>query len=95
MKSITDKYLKSLYTNIGAELEELVFKVELLPHTTKNNYGRYMKLLTICLSSPPIAVNRLFKYLSVIDFIFFPFSYKGASFLAPSISYRILQSFYL
>lgn len=47
MKSITDKYLKSLYTNIGAELEELVFKVELLPHTTKNNYGRYMKLLTM------------------------------------------------
>jgi hypothetical protein len=47
MKSITNKYLKSLYTNIGAELEELVFKVELLPHTTKNNYGRYMGLLTM------------------------------------------------
>ncbi len=47
MKSITNKYLKSLYTNIGAELEELVSSVEELPYTTKNNYGRYMGLLTM------------------------------------------------
>lgn len=47
MQSITNKYLKSLFNSIQAELIELVNQAEKMPYTTKNNYGQYLKLLTM------------------------------------------------
>ena len=39
MKSITDKYLKSLFTAIGGELKQLVDNAESMPYTTKMAEG--------------------------------------------------------
>jgi len=47
MKTITDKYIRSLFNSISSELTELVQEAEKMPYTTKNNYGQYLKLLTI------------------------------------------------
>ena len=47
MQSITNKYLKSLFNSIQAELIELVNQAEKMPYTTQNNYGQYLKLLTM------------------------------------------------
>tara|TARA_R100000458_G_C8101940_1_gene128279 strand:- start:137 stop:376 length:240 start_codon:yes stop_codon:yes gene_type:complete len=47
MKTITDKYIKSLFNSIRSELIELVQEAERMPYTTRNNYGQYLKLLTM------------------------------------------------
>ena len=47
MQSITNKYIKSLFNSISSELIELVKQAEKMPYTTKNNYGEYLKLLTM------------------------------------------------
>ena len=47
MESITNKYIKSLFYSIRSELIELVQEAEKMPYTTKNNYGQYLKLLTM------------------------------------------------
>jgi len=47
MQSITNQYLKSLFNSIQTELIELVKQAEKMPYTTKNNYGQYLKLLTM------------------------------------------------
>jgi len=47
MQSITNQYLKSLFNSIQNELIELVKQAEKMPYTTKNNYGQYLKLLTM------------------------------------------------
>tara|TARA_R100001530_G_scaffold23013_1_gene18923 strand:- start:422 stop:661 length:240 start_codon:yes stop_codon:yes gene_type:complete len=47
MKTITNKYIKSLFYSIRSELIELVQEAERMPYTTKNNYGQYLKLLTM------------------------------------------------
>ena len=47
MESITDQYILSLFYSIRSELIELVKQAEKMPYTTKNNYGQYLKLLTI------------------------------------------------
>jgi hypothetical protein len=47
MKTITDKYIRSLFNSISSELTELVQEAEKMPYTTKNNYGQYLKLLTM------------------------------------------------
>ena len=41
-----NKYLKSIYSVIQAELKQMVKQAESKPYTTQNNYGEYMKLLT-------------------------------------------------
>ena len=47
MQSITNKYIKSLFNSISTELIELVKQAEKMPYTTQNNYGEYLKLLTM------------------------------------------------
>ena len=47
MQSITNQYLKSLFNSIQTELIELVKQAEKMPYTTQNNYGEYLKLLTM------------------------------------------------
>jgi|TARA_R100000479_G_C6329772_1_gene181008 chromosome segregation and condensation protein ScpB len=56
MKTITDKYIKSLFNSISSELIELVKQAEKMPYTTKNNYGEYIKLLTML--KPQVGLNN-------------------------------------
>jgi len=46
-----NKYLKSLFNSIRSELIEVVSNAENKPHTTQNNYGRYLSLLTMLKTS--------------------------------------------
>ena len=61
MQSITDKYIKSLFNSIRSELIELVNQAEKMPYTTKNNYGEYLKLLTML--KPQIGLNNAVQLL--------------------------------
>ena len=61
MKTITDKYIKSLFNSIRSELIELVNQAEKMPYTTKNNYGQYLKLLTML--KPQIGLNNAVQLL--------------------------------
>ena len=61
MKTITDKYIKSLYNSIRSELIELVNQAEKMPYTTQNNYGEYLKLLTML--KPQIGLNNAVQLL--------------------------------
>ena len=42
-----NKHLRNLFHSIEIELTTLVQNAESMPYTTKNNYGRYIKLLTM------------------------------------------------
>ena len=42
-----NKQLKNLFHSIEIELTTLVQNAESMPYTTKNNYGKYMDLLTM------------------------------------------------
>ena len=61
MQSITNQYLKSLFNSIQAELIELVNQAEKMPYTTQNNYGEYLKLLTML--KPQIGLNNAVQLL--------------------------------
>ena len=61
MKTITDKYIKSLFNSIRSELIELVNQAEKMPYTTQNNYGEYLKLLTML--KPQIGLNNAVQLL--------------------------------
>jgi len=61
MQSITNKYLKSLFNSISTELIELVKQAEKMPYTTQNNYGQYLKLLTML--KPQIGLNNAVQLL--------------------------------
>jgi len=61
MKTITDKYIRSLFNSISSELTELVQEAEKMPYTTKNNYGQYLKLLTML--KPLNGLNNAVKLL--------------------------------
>ena len=61
MQSITNQYLKSLFNSIQTELIELVKQAEKMPYTTKNNYGEYLKLLTML--KPQIGLNNAVQLL--------------------------------
>ena len=61
MQSITNKYIKSLFNSISTELIELVKQAEKMPYTTKNNYGEYIKLLTML--KPEIGLNNAIQLL--------------------------------
>ena len=65
MKSITNKYLKSLFTAIGGELKQLVNNAESKPYTTKNNYGRYMDLLTML--QPEVGLDNAVQLLIMAE----------------------------
>ena len=61
MKTITDKYIKSLFNSISSELIELVKQAEKMPYTTQNNYGEYLKLLSML--KPQICLNNAVQLL--------------------------------
>mgnify|MGYP003127566490 FL=1 len=61
MQSITNKYLKSLFNSIQAELIELVNQAEKRPYTTQNNYGEYLKLLKML--KPQVGLNNAVQLL--------------------------------
>ena len=61
MKTITDKYIKSLFNSISSELIELVKQAEKMPYTTQNNYGEYLKLLTMLM--PQIGLDNAVQLL--------------------------------
>ena len=61
MKTITDKYIKSLFNSISTELIELVKQAEKMPYTTQNNYGEYIKLLTML--KPQVGLNNAIQLL--------------------------------
>ena len=61
MKTITDKYIKSLFNSIRSELIELVNQAEKMPYTTQNNYGEYLKLLTML--KPQTGLNNAVQLL--------------------------------
>jgi len=61
MKTITDKYIKSLFNSIRSELIELVNQAEKMPYTTQNNYGEYLKLLTML--KPQIGLDNAVQLL--------------------------------
>ena len=61
MKTITDKYIKSLFNSISTELIELVKQAEKMPYTTQNNYGEYIKLLTML--KPQVGLNNAVQLL--------------------------------
>ena len=61
MKTITDKYIKSLFNSISSELIELVKQAEKMPYTTQNNYGEYIKLLTML--KPQVGLNNAVQLL--------------------------------
>ena len=61
MQSITDKYIKSLFNSIRSELIELVNQAEIMPYTTQNNYGEYLKLLTML--KPQIGLDNAVQLL--------------------------------
>ena len=61
MKTITDKYIKSLFNSIRSELIELVKQAEKMPYTTQNNYGEYLKLLTML--KPQIGLDNAVQLL--------------------------------
>lgn len=61
MQSITNKYIKSLFNSISTELIELVKQAEKMPYTTQNNYGEYLKLLTML--KPQIGLNNAVQLL--------------------------------
>ena len=61
MKTITDKYIKSLFNSIRSELIELVNQAEIMPYTTQNNYGEYLKLLTML--KPQIGLDNAVQLL--------------------------------
>ena len=61
MKTITDKYIKSLFNSIRSELIELVNQAEKMPYTTQNNYGEYIKLLTML--KPQVGLNNAIQLL--------------------------------
>jgi len=61
MKSITNKYLNSLFNSIGNDLKLLIKKAENRPYTTKNNYGAYMDLLTML--KPQLGLDNAVKLL--------------------------------
>jgi len=61
MQSITDKYIKSLFNSISSELIELVNQAEKMPYTTQNNYGEYLKLLTML--KPQIGLDNAVQLL--------------------------------
>ena len=61
MKTITDKYIKSLFNSISSELIELVKQAEKMPYTTQNNYGEYIKLLTML--KPQVGLNKAVQLL--------------------------------
>ena len=42
-----NKHLRNLFHSIEIELTTLVQNAESMPYTTKNNYGRFIKLLTM------------------------------------------------
>ena len=65
MKSITDKYLKSLFTAIGGELKQIVNNAESMPYTTKNNYGKYMDLLTML--KPQVGLDNAVQLLIMAE----------------------------
>jgi hypothetical protein len=61
MKTITDQYIKSLFNSIRSELIELVKQAEKMPYTTQNNYGEYLKLLTML--KPQIGLDNAVQLL--------------------------------
>jgi hypothetical protein len=61
MKTITDQYIKSLFNSIRSELIELVNQAEKMPYTTQNNYGEYLKLLTML--KPQIGLDNAVQLL--------------------------------
>ena len=61
MQSITNKYIKSLFNSISTELIELVKQAEKMPYTTQNNYGEYLKLLTML--KPQIGLDNAVQLL--------------------------------
>ena len=61
MKTITDKYIKSLFNSISTELIELVKQAEKMPYTTQNNYGEYIKLSTML--KPQVGLNNAIQLL--------------------------------
>ena len=65
MKTITDKYIKSLFNSISTELIELVKQAEKMPYTTKNNYGEYLKLLTML--KPQIGLDNAVQLLVMAE----------------------------
>ena len=65
MKTITDKYIKSLFNSISSELIELVKQAEKMPYTTQNNYGEYLKLLTML--KPQIGLDNAVQLLVMAE----------------------------
>ena len=61
MQSITNKYIKSLFNSISTELIELVKQAEKMPYTPQNNYGEYLKLLTML--KPQVGLNNAIQLL--------------------------------
>jgi len=56
-----NKYIKSLFNSIQSELKEIIKQAELMPYTTKNNYGKYLGILTTL--KPQLGLDNSVKLL--------------------------------
>jgi hypothetical protein len=56
-----NKQLRNLFHSIEIELTTLVQNAESMPYTTKNNYGKYMDLLTML--KPQVGLDNAVKLL--------------------------------
>ena len=62
-EQIKNKYIKSIYNSIQLELKTMVKQAEQRPYTTKNNYGKYIPLLTML--KPQLGLDNAIQLLTM------------------------------